>query len=131
MKINTICIIDDDLIYRITSKKMLERINATNNILVFSDGEEAFKFLTEKVSCPQELPDIIFLDVNMPFMDAWQFLEAFTFLKPQIVKHIVIYVISSSISNTDIERAKNIEAVKDYFVKPITLDQYAELLKTV
>lgn len=131
MKVNTICIIDDDLIYQITSKKMLERINVTNNILVFSDGEDAYKFLAEKASNADELPDIIFLDVNMPFMDAWQFLEAFTILKTLITKHIIIYVISSSISDTDIQRAKNIEAVKDYFVKPITIDQYAELLKSV
>ncbi|HRI21461.1 MAG TPA: response regulator [Panacibacter sp.] len=131
MKINTVCIIDDDRIYQLTSIKILERINVANNILVFSDGEKAYNFLSEMVSNENALPDVIFLDVNMPFMDAWQFLDAFTALKPKLAKDITIYVISSSISEMDVERAKSIEAVKDYFVKPITLDQYAKMLTSV
>jgi hypothetical protein len=63
-------------------------------------------------------------------MNAWQFLEAYTEIKPQLSKPITINVISSSISEIDIQRAKNIEHVKDYYVKPITMDQYAMLLKT-
>ncbi len=128
MKINTICIIDDDQIYQITSRKMLERINITKNILIFSDGGEALNFLVATVANKEALPDVIFLDVNMPFMDAWQFLEAFSELKPKLAKDIIIYVISSSISEADVDRAKNIEAVTDYFVKPITIAQYAQML---
>ena len=128
MKVNTICIVDDDYIYQVTSKKMIERICVTNNILVFSNGEEAFQFLSEMIADRNALPDVIFLDVNMPYMDAWQFLDAFETLKARLVKDIIIYVISSSVSQTDIERARKIPAVKDYYIKPITIDQYTEML---
>ena len=128
MKVNTVCIVDDDQIYQVTSKKMIERINATNNILIFSNGEEAFHFLLQRVSDADALPDIIFLDVNMPYMDAWQFLEAFETIKSRLPKKITIYVISSSVSETDIQRAKKIPTVKDYYIKPISIDQYSEML---
>lgn len=128
MKVNTVCIVDDDYIYQVTSKKMIERICVTNNILVFSNGEEAFQFLLEMIADRDALPDVIFLDVNMPYMDAWQFLDAFETLKARLVKDIIIYVISSSVSQTDIERARKIPTVKDYYIKPITIDQYTEML---
>ena len=130
MSLSTICIVDDDKVYQITTKKMLERIALANNILVFSHGEEAFQYLAEKASNKDALPDIIFLDINMPFMNAWQFLDAYTQIKPQLTKPITIYIISSSISEIDIQRAKKIEHVKDYYIKPVTMDQYARLLQT-
>ena len=131
MKMNTICIVDDDEVYRITSRKMIEKVYEAKNILVFENGAEAFQFLSEMALDEELLPDVIFLDVNMPYMDAWQFLEAFGILKPKLTKHITIYVISSSVSHTDIERAKSIEAVKGYYIKPVTLDQYSRMLMDV
>ena len=128
MKVNTVCIIDDDLIYQVTSKKMIQHVNATNNILIFSNGQEAFHFLLQTVTDTDALPDIIFLDVNMPYMDAWEFLEAYETIKTKLVKEITIYVISSSVSEKDIERAKKIPVVKDYYIKPITIAQYSEIL---
>ena len=79
----------------------------------------------------EALPDIIFLDINMPFMDGWQFLEEYTKIKPTLSKQIVIYVVSSSISEYDIERARNNSNVSDYFVKPITVDTYKTLIALV
>lgn len=128
MKVRTVCIIDDDLIYQVTSKKMIQHVNATNNILIFSNGQEAFHFLLQTVTDTDALPDIIFLDVNMPYMDAWEFLEAYETIKTKLVKEITIYVISSSVSEKDIERAKKIPVVKDYYIKPITIAQYSEIL---
>ena len=131
MKMNTICIVDDDEVYQITSRKMIERVYTAKNILVFSNGAEAFHFLSEMASNEDVLPDVIFLDVNMPYMDAWQFLDAFGELKPKLIKQITIYVISSSVSHSDIERARSIKAVKDYYIKPITMEQYAHMLEGI
>ena len=131
MKMNTICIVDEDEVYQLTSRKMIERIYSAKNILVFSNGAEAMRFLWETVPDEDILPDVIFLDVNMPFMDAWQFLDAYAELQPMLTKQIVIYVISSSVSHSDIERARAIKAVKDYYIKPINLEQYAHMLKSI
>src|SRR5438067_5958065 len=105
MKANTICIIDDDMVYQITTKKVLEKINNTKKIIVFSNGKEAFEYFSKVVSDEDALPDIILLDVNMPYMNAWQFLEEYKKLKPLLIKQITIYIISSSVSDIDIQKA--------------------------
>ena len=72
--------------------------------------------------------EIIFLDINMPIMDGWQFLEEYIKLNPKIGKKIVIYICSSSISPDDINKAKEISAVTDYIIKPVSKDMLAEIL---
>ncbi|HEY6977401.1 MAG TPA: response regulator, partial [Chitinophagaceae bacterium] len=61
-------------------------------------------------------------------MNAWQFLEAYSQLKSLLTKQIIIYIISSSVSDIDIQKAKSIEEVKDYFIKPISIAQYTAML---
>lgn len=119
MKTDIISIVDDDKIYQFTMTKTIEATRRFKKILVFSDGEEAFGFLTENQSNPEFLPDIIFLDINMPYMDGWEFLAEFALLKPKLAKKIIVYMVSSSVSELDINRAKEISEVTDYIIKPI------------
>jgi len=127
----TICIVDDDRVYQIATRKMLERISNAYKILVFSDGQEAYQYIIENVENASALPDIILLDINMPNMNAWEFLDAYAEMKPSLQKNITIYVISSSLSESDIQRAKKIENVKEYYVKPVTTEQYLKMLDAV
>ena len=131
MNADIICIVDDDQIFQLTTTKILEKVSKAKKILAFSDGEQAYEFLSGNTANMEALPDIIFLDINMPFMDGWQFLEEYTKIKPTLSKQIVIYVVSSSISEYDIERARNNSNVSDYFVKPITVDTYKTLIALV
>jgi CheY-like chemotaxis protein len=84
--------------------------------------------LEENKSNPEALPEIILLDLSMPVMDGWQFLDAFTKLNPKIGKKITIYICSSSISPDDVTRSKTISAVTDYIIKPITKDKLIEMI---
>lgn len=127
----TICIVDDDRVYQIAARKMLERINNSYKILVFSDGQEAYQYITENTGNADALPDIILLDINMPNMNAWEFLDAYAAIKPSLPKSITIYVISSSLSESDIQRAKKIENVKEYYIKPVTTEQYLQMLNGI
>ncbi len=126
-KIDTVCIVDDDEVYQFTVKFEIERTNLVNKILFFSDGEEAIEFFQRKSDNPDELPDVILLDINMPIMDGWDFLEEFTLLKPGIGKKITLYMVSSSVNNQDIDRAKAISEITDYLVKPITRDKLLKI----
>lgn len=126
-----ICIIDDDDIYRYTISRNLQAQKLSRKMLIFSDGEEAINFMIDNVGNSSNLPDIIFLDINMPIMDGFQFMEEYTKLKPRVGKKIIIYMISSSVNPADIERAKAISEISDYFIKPIEPGKLGVLLKSL
>ncbi|MFP5041042.1 response regulator [Parasediminibacterium sp. JCM 36343] len=133
-KVDSVCIVDDDLIYQYLAKEEIEFTDMVSKIMFFDDGEKAIQFILEMLDKNKrhELPDIIFLDVNMPVMDGWEFLEAYILLKPRLEKNIVIYLVSSSIDMRDMDRAREISEVSDYIIKPVSGDRlqaiFTELL---
>lgn len=124
-----ICIVDDDEIYKFTVNKTIELKKLARKVLFFSDGEEALDFMMDNVGNNHHLPDIIFLDINMPVMDGFQFMEEFVKLKPKVGKKIVIYMVTSSVDPLDISRAKKIADISDYLIKPINPDQLSALVQ--
>jgi CheY-like chemotaxis protein len=117
--INVLCLIDDDQIYQLTTRRLLEKHKLATTILPFQEAERALEYLKKHAREPELLPDVIFLDINMPHMDGWEFLEAYTQIKTLLAKPITIFVVSSSINHGDITRAKSNSEVTDYLVKPI------------
>lgn len=121
----TICLIDDDEIYQFVMRKIVEGLeaNLVKKVLSFGDGEAAIEFITNNISNYSQLPNIILLDINMPIMDGWQFMDEYVRLKPRIGKKILIYMVSSSKNEEDIEHAKRISEISDYLVKPVTHEE--------
>jgi len=124
----TVCVIDDDKIYIYGLKKLISIKQLSPNLMEFYNGKEAIDFLTDPENL-DTLPDIIFLDINMPVMDGWGFMESFVKIKPQLGKKITIYMVSSSINDEDIQRAKTISDITDYVIKPISPDTLVELFR--
>ena len=85
-KIETVCIIDDDEIYQLFTKKSILRINDRYEILSYINGRDAMQGLQQRLDAKSAMPDLILLDINMPVMDGWQFMEAFLAVLPQIDK---------------------------------------------
>lgn len=125
----SVCIVDDDDIYQYTVVKTLKALELTDRIMAFSDGEEALDFMLDHINEDDELPDVIFLDIDMPVMDGFQFMEEYVKIKPNIGKTITIYMVSSSVDPADIERAKHISEIADYIVKPITHEQLKGIIQ--
>ena len=115
------CIVDDDFIYRFAMVKTLESIKLPINTMLFSDGEQAINFILDNLNQENTFPDVIFLDIDMPIMDGFQFMEEYIKIKPRVGKKITIYMVSSSLDPVDIGRAQKISAISDYIVKPIGL----------
>lgn len=119
------CIIDDDNIYVNLVKKIIETKKLCKNLMVFTNGKESidyFEALLQNLD-KENIPEIIFLDLNMPIMDGWEFLERFTKIKNKFNKVITLYVVSSSINPSDINRAKSLNTVTDYLIKPIGIEE--------
>jgi CheY-like chemotaxis protein len=125
----SVSLIDDDRIYQFTAKKILESTGLTKDIHAFYNGQEAVEYLTQHSKESTVLPDIIFLDINMPVMDGWQFLESFQELHSSLAKNIIIYMVSSSVDGNDIRRSKEYKDVTEYIIKPITRDRFEQLLQ--
>ncbi|WP_346882379.1 response regulator [uncultured Algibacter sp.] len=124
--VNLACIIDDDNVYVNLVKKIIETKKLCKNLMIFSDGKESidyFEALLQNINDESSIPEIIFLDLNMPVMDGWQFLERFTKIKNNFNKTITLYVVSSSINPIDINRAKSLNSVADYLIKPIRINE--------
>jgi CheY-like chemotaxis protein len=130
-KIKNLAIVDDDEIYIYLTKKIISETKLVENVKTFKNGKEILEFLEKNSSLPEQLPEVIFLDLSMPVMDGWGFLEEYIALKPSIGKLITIYIISSSISPFDLERASNISVVTDYIIKPITKEELIKRLSSL
>jgi CheY-like chemotaxis protein len=127
--IENICIIDDDNIYINLISKIIKLKKLSTSVLVFNNGKEALDFFLQSLQQEknEKIPQIIFLDLNMPVMDGWEFLNEFSKIKNKIRKKIDLYVVSSSINTKDIERAKSIDIVSDYLTKPIKLNDFERI----
>ena len=96
------------------------------NILVFKNGKDAYDTLQDMSFKGEKLPEIIFLDINMPIWDGWQFLEEFNLLP--INQKIFIHILSSSNNEEDIEKAQGYKMVNNYLIKPIEQNQMKKIL---
>ncbi|WP_299259492.1 response regulator [uncultured Aquimarina sp.] len=127
----SVCIIDDDNMYVNLVSKIIELKKLSEKVIVFNNGKEALNFFiksTQDKEAEEDIvPQVIFLDLNMPIMDGWEFLEEFTKIRDEISKKIDLYVVSSSIDTRDIDRAKSIKVVSDYLTKPIKLDDFEKI----
>jgi len=122
-KLPIIGIIDDDTIYHFILTSIINKNKLAESILSFLDGEKAIQYLTENKMNNEKIPDVLFLDVNMPIMDGWMFIEEYARIKTDITKKTVVFMLSSSANRIDIERADKISEISNYIIKPINLEE--------
>lgn len=124
-KLDLVYVIDDDPLYIFSMKKLFQISSFCQKSLFFKNGQEALDHLKPKFSQEENLPDIIFLDISMPLMNGWQFLDHLA--KYPISKKIKIFIVSSSIDPYDMDKFQSFDSVTDYIHKPITLEKINEL----
>jgi CheY-like chemotaxis protein len=129
-KLNVL-VVDDDIIYQFTTQKTLEATGYTNKIFVCSNGEEACQLLKNNLSNMQDIPDVIFLDINMPVMNGWDFLRAYDSIQLSLSKDVRIFLVSSSVDQADINFSRQFSSVQDYIVKPILKEKLSEIFQKI
>lgn len=129
--INKIFLVDDDNTFVFITKKIIGQLDLLNKLEIFGNGLEALNYLKENSQNFDALPEIIILDLSMPVMDGWQFLDEFEKIKLQMAKKITIYICTSSITPEDILKSQDFANVKEYIIKPITKDKILSIIKGI
>ena len=130
-KYHTVMLIDDNEIDNLINQKMIEATGLASNIYTHTGARSAIEFLRnlEKIEnlSDQVLPEVIFLDIDMPLMDGFQFLDEFGKLNTDTQSKCKVVILTSSINPQDLDKSKNYNTVKDYLNKPLTQDALEEL----
>lgn len=120
-------IIDDDAIAVFGLKRAMTSIGITAELSIFENGFDALENFKKLLVNDSELPAVMFIDLHMPVMDGWDFMGEFTKLRPYPEDWPEIYIMTSSIDNKDVEKAKTYGLEANYLLKPV----YADVLEGI
>ena len=128
-KLKNIWVIDDDKLYTFLLTKTLNKLQACEKISVYENGKLGIDALKHELDQNRDLPELIFLDINMSVMDGWEFIEEYKRLANGSTLASIIYVASSSISTDDMLKARSHKEIHDYIVKPISSNTISSILE--
>ena len=124
-------IIDDDQFNNKICSVTIEKMSDDAEVISFLDPVVGFDYVVSEYSDPadKDARAILLLDINMPVMNGWEFLERFDTLSNEVKERISIYILSSSVDKRDIERAKTNTNVIHYLIKPLTRETIREVME--
>lgn len=120
MKPNLIMLIDDNEIDNYINKHFLKQNNILSPIIEMTSAITALDYLSENINNPDKFPDVIFVDINMPIMDGFEFLHQFNTFPETIKRNSKIFILTSSPNPNDIQKAAQTPYVKKYLNKPLS-----------
>jgi len=122
-EIKSIILIDDDLAINYFHKRLFLKLELATSVLSYYNGSDALKGLIELDSTLTKNDLVfVFLDINMPGIDGWFFLEEFNKIQSTLNGDFKIFVLSSSVNSDDIEKAKDNINITNYFAKPLMIE---------
>lgn len=129
-KLNNILLIDDDPVITFLNETLIEELRITRKTTIATDGKEALQSLNKLCHSKkaEDLPQIIFLDLNMPVMDGFDFLDAYQYLEFKKKDSVVIVISTSSLNAYDLERVHRYHT-NEYIVKPLTKEKLLYLME--
>jgi CheY-like chemotaxis protein len=121
-------LVDDDMINNAVSRLTISNVAPSAEVVIFTDPRVALDFLADFAS-HSTTPAILLLNLNMPFMTGWEFLDRFEKLGQQVRERIKIYMLTASIDDSDRIRAENNSCVSGYLSKPLSSEMISMLLE--
>ncbi|MEP7319878.1 MAG: response regulator [Panacibacter sp.] len=120
-KYKNVMIIDDDPVTLIIGEKLMKITNFSENVTSYSNGADALDYLKQQLfkQVDTAIPQMIFLDLNMPGINGWEFMELFSHLNAGIQPLPVLTIFSSTVEKEDKDKAFRYSFVKNFFLKPL------------
>ncbi|MEN8718987.1 MAG: response regulator, partial [Oceanococcaceae bacterium] len=126
--LKTVLLVDDYEADNFIHRLALERLGCVEQVIGCNDGREALDCLHDRDRVGQPLPELIFLDINMPVMNGWEFLEEFEARYSAYSGGTVVVMLSTSLNPDDQARATRYSKVRSFIDKPLTKARLRELL---
>ena len=126
-KLDCIILVDDDGVTNYVHESIIEDANVAKDVLIAENGQDALALVKEQAAQPNQCPNLIFLDINMPVMNGFEFLEAYQQLEEELNQPVIIVMLTSSLNPKDVERAHQ-AGVTDFVDKPLTREKLREIL---
>lgn len=127
MKKKNVLLVDDDQIFNLLNQKTLQMLGIVGEIHVARNGSEALELINQYYIGSRALPEVILLDLNMPIMDGFGFIEAFHRLSIPNIEKTLIIVVTSSDNPNDLKRAKEL-GITNYLTKPLSETELRQVL---
>ncbi len=121
-------IIDDSKLDCFIADKIIRNTGKCESVTTFLQATEAIEYIAKTPPHDEHTRTIVLVDIQMPVMNGFEFVEAFEKLPPSVIKHYTLYVISSSINENDIYKLQNYASVKQFLNKPLTSNTLAAIL---
>lgn len=122
-----VMLVDDNDTDNFISQRIIEITEFSKNIVIKNSGKSALEYLESNANNPENLPEIIFLDINMPIVDGFVFLYEFDKFPKQIKEHCKIIILSSSDNSRDIDKIVDNDYVIKFITKPLTEEALEEI----
>lgn len=133
-KLDCVLLIDDDKATNFVNQFLIKKTGITDNVVTLLNGKEAIEYIKENCKKNNSEIDVpvsylIFLDINMPVMNGWEFLCAFQKITKNLKDNIVIVLLTSSSNPDDMSNAKDYLEVSEYIKKPITKEKIKNIVE--
>ncbi|HEY1047836.1 MAG TPA: response regulator [Bacteroidia bacterium] len=126
-KVELAYIIDDDEVIIYLTDIIIKNVEFCEKLSTFTKANDALESLKVALETGKNIPSVILIDLNMPVMDGWRFLDEL--VKLDTKKQIPVFIFTSSIDSRDMERAQKYGIVKDYIIKPLTIHKINKILR--
>lgn len=127
--LKSITLVDDEEITNFVNKILLEKMHVCDKIITYNEASKALKELISNLNDGADLPEIMFVDINMPEMNGWEFVDLFC--SNEGLKHrIKVYLLSSSQNEDDVKRANEDDCIKGFIGKPLTEEKVRQVINS-
>ncbi len=127
-RVNCIMLVDDNPDDNFIHERIIKKNNAANIVIIKESAKEALEFLCNKKFHPDQHPDLIFLDINMPGMNGWEFVEEYEKLDKEMQGKLIVVMLTTSDNPDDKLRAKAHNGLADFKTKPLTKEMLDSIL---